>query len=122
LYPSHRLSARAYLLPISKRSAYGTIHPVVSVTLLTLHIHLPGCTSLKEKRSKIKPILARLHREFNCSVAEVDRQDSWYETIIACAMVSNASVLNQQMAQQVVQFVESTWPDQPVVDHHIETL
>jgi uncharacterized protein len=95
---------------------------VVSVTLLTLHILLPGCASLKDKRSKIKPILARLHREFNCSAAEVDRQDNWQETIIACALVSNNSVFNQQVAQQIVQFVESTWPDQPVVDHRSENL
>ena len=95
---------------------------MVSVTLLTLQLLLPGCASLKDKRSKIKPILARLHREFNCSAAEVDRQDTWQETIIACAMVSNDPVFNQKMAQQIVQFVESTWPDQPVVDLRIETL
>jgi uncharacterized protein len=96
--------------------------PVPSIALLSLHIHLPGCTSLKEKRSRIKPILARLHREFNLSVAEVDRLDSWQETVLACVMVSNDIAFNQRAAQQVIQFVESTWPDQPMMDHHIELL
>ena len=61
----------------------------MSIGILTLEIHLPGCMSLKEKRSRLKPLLARLHREFNISAAEVDRNDSWQETILACALVSN---------------------------------
>jgi len=38
---------------------------------LTFHLHLPGCASLKEKRSRLKPLLARLHRQFNVSTAEM---------------------------------------------------
>jgi uncharacterized protein YlxP (DUF503 family) len=59
----------------------------MAVGLLTLHFHLPGCASLKEKRSRIKPILARLHREFNVSAAELARQDAWQEAVLACALV-----------------------------------
>ena len=46
---------------------------------LTIHLHLPTCGSLKEKRGRIKPLIARLHREFNVSVAEMDLQDKWQE-------------------------------------------
>ena len=35
----------------------------MSLGLLTLQIQLPGCSSLKEKRSRLKPLLARLHAE-----------------------------------------------------------
>jgi uncharacterized protein YlxP (DUF503 family) len=41
----------------------------MSIGILTLEIQLPGCKSLKEKRSRLKPLIARLHREFNVSVA-----------------------------------------------------
>ena len=44
------------------------------LTTLSLHLHLPGCASLKEKRGRIKPLMARLRREFNLSVAEMDLQ------------------------------------------------
>ena len=37
-----------------------------------LQLHLPGGASLKEKRALIKPLLVRLHREFNVAAAEVD--------------------------------------------------
>ncbi len=40
---------------------------MVSLGLLTLNIQLPGCTSLKETRGRLKPLLARLHREFGIS-------------------------------------------------------
>ena len=59
------------------------------VGTLTLHLHLPGCASLKEKRGRLKPLLARLHRQFNVSTAEMGLQDQWQETVIACGMVGN---------------------------------
>jgi len=88
--------------------------------MLTLHLHLPGVSSLKEKRSRIRPILARLHKEFNVSAAEVDALDAWQETVIACALVSNDSGYTQKALQEVLDFTERTWPDSPVIDYKIE--
>ena len=48
---------------------------------LTIHLRLPLCTSLKDKRGRIKPLMSRLHREFNVSVAEMDLQDKWDEDL-----------------------------------------
>jgi tripartite-type tricarboxylate transporter receptor subunit TctC len=38
------------------------------IATLTIHLHLPTCTSLKEKRGRIRPLIARLHREFNTAL------------------------------------------------------
>jgi len=92
------------------------------VGLLTLHLELPGCASLKEKRSRLKPLLARLHREFNISVAELDRQDAWRETVIACALVSNDARHTQRSLQVVVDWVENNWPDASLIDNCLEIL
>jgi len=92
------------------------------IAVLTLHLMLPGCASLKEKRGKIKPILSRLHREFNITVAEVDLLDVWRETVIACAVASNNSIHNQQVLQQVIRFTEQHWPDFYIADQHIELI
>jgi hypothetical protein len=94
----------------------------MALGLLTLQIHLPGCTSLKEKRSRLKPLLARLHREFNISVAEIDRQDAWQETVIACAMVSNHAGQLQRALQNVARWIETNWPDVDLVDDQIEVI
>jgi uncharacterized protein len=92
------------------------------VGILTVYLHLPGCTSLKEKRSRLKPLLARLHREFNVSTAEIDRQDAWQEAVIACSLVSNEDGHTQRALQVVVNWIESSWPDVSLVDDHIEII
>lgn len=92
------------------------------IGLLTLHLHLPGCASLKEKRGKIKPILSRLHREFNVATAELDLQDVWQDSLLGCVTLSSDTVQNQRLLQQVMEFTERNWPDLPVIDHHIEII
>lgn len=94
----------------------------MSIGLLTLLLELPGCSSLKEKRSQVKPLLARLHREFNVSAAEVDHLDRWQSTLIACVLVSNDARHNQQVLQQVVDFIETNFPNLPVQQQRIENI
>ena len=87
-----------------------------------MQLSLPGCASLKEKRRHIKPVLARLHREFNISSAELDLQDRWQECVIGCVTVSNDAAQNQRLLQQVVDFTARNWPDLPILDHRIEII
>ena len=89
---------------------------------LTIHLHLPGCASLKEKRGRIKPLISRLHREFNVSVAEIDLQDKWQEAVIACAMVNSDAVTLQQSLQSVSKWVEANWTDGDVIEQTIEII
>jgi uncharacterized protein YlxP (DUF503 family) len=78
--------------------------------------------SLKEKRSRLKPLLARLHREFNISVAEMDHQDSWQNAVVACAMITSDTAQTQRALQGVVEWVETHWPDLEVADERIEMI
>ncbi len=89
---------------------------------LTIHLRLPGCASLKEKRGHIKPLLNRLHREFNVSVAEMDLQDSWSESVIGCAMLGTDPGVLQSALEAVSRWVESNWPDGDVWDSKIELV
>jgi hypothetical protein len=90
--------------------------------VLTLYIHIPGNLSLKDKRSRLKPLMARLHREFNISVAEMDQQDSWQEAVIACALVSNDAAFTQRSLQAIPNWLESNWPDIQILEEKIEIL
>ncbi len=92
------------------------------IGILTIHLHLPGCASLKEKRRRIKPLISRLHREFNVSVAEMDLQDKWTETVIACAMVNSDSVVLRQSLQSVMKWVQANWTNGDVIDMRIEVI
>jgi uncharacterized protein len=88
--------------------------------VLTIHLHLPGCASLKEKRGRLKPLLARLHREFNISTAEMGLQDKWQEAIIACAMIGNDVPFLQSGLETVRKWAEGHWTDGDIVDTRIE--
>ena len=90
--------------------------------LLTIHLHFPACSSLKEKRGRIKPLLSRLHREFNVSVAEMDLQDKWQEAVIACAMVNSDAVTLRQSLQSVAKWVKANWTDGDVIEEKIEII
>ena len=92
------------------------------VGLLTIHLHLPACSSLKEKRGRIKPLIARLHREFNVSVAEVDLQDKWQEAVIACAVVGNGRGHLESALQTVAKWVEGNWTDGDVIEQKTEII
>jgi uncharacterized protein YlxP (DUF503 family) len=92
------------------------------IASLTIHLHLPTCSSLKEKRRRIKPLISRLHREFNVSAAETDLQDMWQEAVIVCAMAGNERGHLESALQNVVKWVEGHWTDGDVIDQRIEVL
>ena len=89
---------------------------------LTIHLHLPTCASLKEKRGRLKPLISRLHREFNISVAEMDLNDSWQEAVIACVMVNRDSAHLQRSMQAVSKWLAAHWPDGMIVDEKFEII
>ena len=92
------------------------------IGVLRLHLQIPGCASLKEKRGHIKPLLARLHRQFNVSAAEMDLLDKWTETVIACGMVGNDRVHLERSLQTILHWVENNRPDMYVIDEQIELI
>lgn len=93
---------------------------IIGTCLIELHIE--GNDSLKGKRGILKPLLARLHKEFNISVAEVDQQDSWQEAAVGLACVANEPAHVEQVLQNAVKWIEDNRPDLQVVDWQIEIL
>jgi uncharacterized protein YlxP (DUF503 family) len=92
------------------------------IAALTLELHLPGCHSLKEKRSRIKPLLAAIHRKFNVSASEIDQNDRWQLASIACVAVSNDSRHVQKLLNNILAWIEIHFPDLQVIDDKITVL
>ena len=105
---------------MDKNPPRSAVYESKMLATLTIHLHLPACASLKEKRGRIKPLMARLRKEFNVSVAEMDLQDKWTETVIACAMVNSDAVVLRQSLQSVAKWVEANWTDGDVIEQKIE--
>lgn len=92
------------------------------IGILTIHLHLPGCASLKEKRARLKPLLNRIHREFNVSVAEMDRQDMWQEAVVACALINTDTAQVHRSLQTVAGWIKGNWPDGDVINEKLEII
>jgi uncharacterized protein YlxP (DUF503 family) len=94
----------------------------MSIGLLTLHLHIPMCASLKEKRSQLKPLLTRLGREFNVAVAELDYQDHWKEALIGCATLSNDGKHTTRSLQKIIPWIERHFPHITIIQDQIELI
>jgi uncharacterized protein YlxP (DUF503 family) len=90
------------------------------VGVCEIELHLPDATSLKDKRSILKSLLARLHNTFNVSAAEVDKQDLWQSAVIGVAAVSNSAIHAQQQLNNVLNWIETYFPNVYVTRQKIE--
>jgi hypothetical protein len=73
--------------------------------MITIDLYLPGCGSLKEKRGVTKPLIARLRRELNVSIAEVGGNDHWQRCDLGVAIAAGSEVGARKVAQQVEKIV-----------------
>lgn len=92
----------------------------IGTCLITLQI--PGAATLKEKRSVVKSIIARVRNEFNVSIAEVDLHDVYSQTVLGVASVSTSQSYTRGQLELVVKFIEKIRPDVPLFDYEIEIL
>jgi uncharacterized protein YlxP (DUF503 family) len=88
----------------------------------TLDLYLPGVSSLKEKRAILKSVIARLHNQFNISVAEVDLNDVWQSAALGVAIVTNAGPHAESMLETILRWIERNRPDIQIVDHTFEVI
>jgi uncharacterized protein len=87
-----------------------------------IELDLPGIESLKQKRSLLKGLIARLHKEFNVTAAEVDLHDAWQATSLGVATVTTSAAHAQSLLNNLVRWIETNRPDLEVVDQYIELI
>ncbi len=87
--------------------------------LLILHFRLQGCQSLKEKRSRLAPLLNKLKNQ-NVSVAETDLQDMHQEALISITKVSlNSAALDRDL-DLLLDFIDENRNDLYLMDYQAE--
>jgi len=92
------------------------------IGVATIELRLPGNGSLKGKRRVVKSIVARLHNEYNVSVAEVEAQDVWQRAVIGIACVSSSAEYAHSLLTKAIRTVERWRLDAEVVDYDIELI
>ncbi|MFI5385703.1 MAG: DUF503 domain-containing protein [Fimbriimonadales bacterium] len=69
---------------------------------IELQLRLEGCQCLKDKRRVLRGFMARIRRDFNVAIAEVDDHDLWGNATIGVACVSNDAHHAESVLQHVV--------------------
>ncbi len=93
---------------------------IVGIARITLE--LPAAHSLKEKRSVVKSLLARLQNRFNVSAAEVEAHDTWGIAVIGITCTSTSARHADEMLASALHFVEQNGAEYYVSDVQTETL
>src|SRR5260221_45468 len=107
-------------VPLTTALAYSAHKMFIGAC--TIELNLPGIDSLKAKRSVLKSLIARLHKEFNVSAAEVDFHDVWQATTLGVVTITTSAVHAQNLLNNLVTWIESHRPDVDVIDHYVELI
>jgi uncharacterized protein YlxP (DUF503 family) len=73
---------------------------------LRVELRIPDAHSLKEKRGKLKPVIAELKRQYGVSVAEVDHQDLWQRATLGIAVVAPQAGQLHRLAHSLEKYFE----------------
>ncbi len=84
------------------------------IKLLTIDIHFPGRSSLKEKRIVLSSVKAKLRRQFNVAVAEVDYHNKWQRSLLAIVTVGVDSAVVDLTFDKILKMLDQ--------DHRLTVL
>jgi hypothetical protein len=84
------------------------------IKLLTIDLHFPGRSSLKEKRFVLSSIKSKLTKRYNVAVAEVGYQDKWQRSLLAVVTVGSDGHVVEAVCGDVLKLIEN--------DHRISVL
>lgn len=73
----------------------------------SIKIYLPWVHSLKEKRMVVKSICAKVHNQFNVSIAEVGEQDIHQIAVLGLAGIAGNRIQADSIIDHVLSFIES---------------
>lgn len=73
---------------------------------MLLELRLPYCHSLKEKRSIVKKIIAKIRQKYNVSIAEVKNNDLWQMASVGISIVSNDKAFVERAMETIIKYIE----------------
>lgn len=83
--------------------------------IASLTLSLPGCHSLKEKRSVLSPLLSRLKR-CNLSVIETSHRDSWQTAVLQIAKLGQTRAQLDRDLTLLLSSIENDFRDITLAD------
>ncbi len=83
---------------------------------------LPDSQSLKAKRQIARSVIARIHNQFNVTVAEADDNDLWQRLTLGVCCLSNDTKHANEILSNVVAYVEKSRDDLELLDYETEII
>jgi uncharacterized protein YlxP (DUF503 family) len=93
----------------------------VIVGTCVLEVYIGDSQSLKDKRRVIKSAIDQIKNNFNVSIAEIGNLDQWQRATLGIAVVSQDSVLANQILTRIISYLEYKGTME-ILDYTIELL
>jgi uncharacterized protein len=91
------------------------------VGIARFELRIPGCTSLKEKRSAIRGLTGVIKQKFNAAVAEVDSQDLHQRATVGVSVIADTQFHVRRVLHELERHVE-TYPRVETIDVAVEIV
>ena len=82
---------------------------------MTFRLYAPWVHSLKEKRSIVKSLIAKLRNRYHVSAAEIDEQDTHHIIVIGVAAIVPHNAMADSLMEDISLFVEEN-TDAEIID------
>lgn len=89
---------------------------------ISLHVSLPLCNSLKDKRNLIQPFFLRIRRKYNVSIAEMGLNEKWRLALISIVIVCNSFQHLQSESKAIINYIQDYSQQIEVINHKIEFI
>jgi len=76
------------------------------IAAMTFRLYAPWVHSLKEKRSIVKSLIAKLQTRYHVSAAEIDEQDTHQIIVIGVAAIVPNNAMADSLMEDISLFVE----------------
>lgn len=86
---------------------------------MTFRLYAPWVHSLKEKRSIVKSLIAKLQNRYHVSAAEIDEQDTHQIIVIGLAAIVQHNAMADSLMEDISLFVEEN-TDAEIIDEERE--
>jgi uncharacterized protein YlxP (DUF503 family) len=91
------------------------------VGTLKLSLYINTNQSLKEKRKVVKSIVAKVHKKFNVSIAEVGSNDKWQMVELGISAVGNDRRFVNSALDNILSFLDSLYLGE-IIDSSMEIV
>ena len=83
----------------------------MALCYIEIKIDLPFAFNLKDKRSVLTSIISRISKKFNVSLAEIDFNDVWKSAKLGMAIVAQNGKIFDSMIENILEYLESSYPE-----------